>query len=92
MAAYYKMAQYRDCCCADCAEFGAEADDECEVFNAAVVTLPQGFGEGINPAPCTSICREFRPSDELLRNMAEAEAYRSECAARDSAWRQGAHA
>lgn len=69
---------YVDCCCSDCAEYGAEAEGECEVFNAAVAKLPQGFGEGIKVGPCTSKCNQFKPSASLLMDLADAAAYRRE--------------
>jgi hypothetical protein len=83
---------YRDCSCADCTEYEAEAEGECEVFNAAVARLAEGFGDGIQVGPCTSKCLRFRPSDSLLRDLADAQAYRREQQLRESAWRNGAHA
>ena len=84
MKEFYKMHVYRDCCCSDCAEYGREAEDECEVFNAAVAQLPQNFGEGIKIGPCTSPCNEFSPSAELLRDIADSEAMHHENARRMS--------
>jgi hypothetical protein len=71
---------YRDCACGDCAEFdepmyGGQGTGSCEVFNAALASLPQDFGEIELPA-ATSKCKRFRPSDSLLRDMEEAAAYR----------------
>lgn len=82
---------YRDCCCADCAEYEAEAEGECEVFNAAVARMPERFGDGIKVGPCTSKCLRFRPSDSLLRDVEDSQAYSREQSARQNAVKSGAH-
>lgn len=80
MPSYWTMPQYKDCCCDDCRHY--DRLDGCEVFDAALGGLPQGFGEMV-PAPTTSICHEFEPSCSLLMDMADAQAYSAEKYARE---------
>lgn len=87
----FKVDLYPDACCGDCAYYGAEVGGECEIFNEAVGYLPQGFGEMEIPHT-TSKCREFKPSGELLADLADEAAYRREQDARERAREMGMHA
>lgn len=87
----FKVDIWQGRCCGDCANYGAEVDGECEIFNEAVGYLPQGFGEMEIPHT-TSKCSEFRPSKELLADLADEAAYRREQDARESAREMGMHA
>ena len=77
--------------CGDCAHYGEEVDGECEIFNEALASLPQGFGEMEIPHT-TSKCHEFKPSDELLRDLADMAAQAREDSRRERAWMTGAQA
>lgn len=87
----FKIDPYADACCGDCASYGAEVDDECEVFNNAIAFMPQGFGTMTIPAT-TSKCREFKPSQSYLADLGEATAFRREQAVRQQAVWMGEHA
>lgn len=80
----FKLDIYPDCCCDDCAEYGKETDGQCEIFNEAVASLPQGFGEMEIPRT-TSKCSQFKPGADLLADLADEAAYRREQDARERA-------
>jgi hypothetical protein len=85
------MARPYERCCEDCAEFGAEYDNQCEVFNGWVASSPLDFGE-VELTGLESVCKRFRKSNELLRYEEDLAAQAREDDRRETAWQMGNHA